>query len=111
MTDRDHFAAAAMTGMLAQGDDGSFSEQSYARGAYRWADAMLRERSESYGEIDEKCRDSNTIRSELTESEREAVNDAIYLCGAEAGLAGEQANATAWATYAATLRGLLDRMQ
>ena len=44
MTDRDHFAAAALTGLLAQGDDGSFSEDSYARGAYRWADAMLRER-------------------------------------------------------------------
>ena len=44
ITDRDHFAAAALTGLLAQGDDGSFSEESYARGAYRWADAMLRER-------------------------------------------------------------------
>ena len=41
---RDHFAAAALTGLLAQGDDGSFSEESYARGAYRWADAMLCER-------------------------------------------------------------------
>lgn len=45
MTDRDYFAAAALTGMLAQGDDGSFSEASYARGAYRWADTMLCERS------------------------------------------------------------------
>ena len=44
MTDRDQFAAAALTGLLAQGDDGSFSEESYARGAYRWADAMLCER-------------------------------------------------------------------
>lgn len=44
MTDRDTFAAAALTGLLAQGDDGSFSEESYARAAYRWADAMLRER-------------------------------------------------------------------
>ena len=44
MTDRDQFAAAALTGLLAQGDDGSFSEESYARAAYRWADAMLRER-------------------------------------------------------------------
>jgi hypothetical protein len=42
MNDRDTFAAAALTGLLAQGDDGSFSEESYARGAYRWADAMLR---------------------------------------------------------------------
>lgn len=44
MTDRDHFAAAALTGLLAQGDDGSFSEESYAVAAYRWADAMLRVR-------------------------------------------------------------------
>lgn len=41
---RDYLAAAALAGLLAQGDDGSFSEESYARGAYRWADAMLRER-------------------------------------------------------------------
>lgn len=47
MTDRDTFAAAALTGLLAQGDDGSFSEESYARAAYRWADAILRERDES----------------------------------------------------------------
>lgn len=38
---RDTFAAAAFAGLLAQGDDGSFSEESYARSAYRWADAML----------------------------------------------------------------------
>ena len=43
-SDRDTFAAAALAGLLAQGDDGSFSEESYARAAYRWADAMLRER-------------------------------------------------------------------
>lgn len=42
MTLRDHFAAAALTGLLSQGDDGSFSEESYVRAAYRWADAMLR---------------------------------------------------------------------
>jgi hypothetical protein len=44
ITLRDTFAAAALTGLLAQGDDGSFSEESYARAAYRWADAMLRGR-------------------------------------------------------------------
>ena len=45
----------------------------------------------------------------LTDAEREAVEAAIYLCGATAGLADEQANATAWAANAATLRGLLER--
>lgn len=44
MTDRDHFAAAAFAGLLAQGDDGSFSEESYAVAAYRWADTLLRVR-------------------------------------------------------------------
>jgi hypothetical protein len=47
VTDRDTFAAAALTGLLAQGDDGSFSEESYVRSAYRWADAMLREREQT----------------------------------------------------------------
>lgn len=47
MTDRDTFAAAALTGLLAQGDDGSFSEESYVRAAYRWADVMLREREKT----------------------------------------------------------------
>jgi len=61
MTDRDHFAAAALTGLLAQGDDGSFSEESYVRGAYRWADAMLRERgklsaSDSTAHEGDSCR-------------------------------------------------------
>ena len=45
----------------------------------------------------------------LTDAEREAIDAAIYLCGATAGLADEQANATAWAANAALLRGLLER--
>lgn len=49
-------------------------------------------------------------RLRLTDEERVAINDAVYLCGATAGLANEQANATAWATCAATLRGLLERL-
>ena len=48
-------------------------------------------------------------RLRLTDAEREAVSSAAYLCEATAGLAHERANATAWATCAATLRGLLDR--
>jgi len=45
MTDRDIFAAAALTGLLA--DDGDRTEcamPSFAARAYEWADAMLRER-------------------------------------------------------------------
>jgi hypothetical protein len=45
----------------------------------------------------------------LNGAERMAINSAIYLCESAAGLADENANATAWATCAATLRGLLER--
>jgi hypothetical protein len=45
----------------------------------------------------------------LIGAERMAINSAVYLCEATAGMADENANATAWAACAATLRGLLDR--
>jgi hypothetical protein len=61
---------------------------------------------EGYNKMKTLCVDGKY----LTDEEREAVNDAIYLCGATAGLAEEQGNATAWATCAATLRSLLERM-
>ena len=51
-----------------------------------------------------------TMDASLTDAEREAMETAIYLCGATAGLADEQGNATAWAATAATLRGLLERL-
>lgn len=50
-------------------------------------------------------------RLRLTDAERSAVNDAVYLCGATAGLANEQANANEWAKCAATLRDLLERLK
>ena len=43
MTDRDHFAAAALTGLLANEGDGPVLSQQ-CEYAYRIADAMLRER-------------------------------------------------------------------
>ena len=53
MNDRDTFAAAALTGLLAEGDDGhSFSEEAYCRAAYRWADVMLRERANHQAALD-----------------------------------------------------------
>lgn len=48
-------------------------------------------------------------RHVATDVEREAMNDAIYLCGATAGLANEQPNANAWSACAATLQGFLER--
>ena len=52
---------------------------------------------------------AEVARLRLTDAEREAVETALYLCEATAGLADEQGNATAWAATAATLRGLLER--
>lgn len=44
MTDRDHFAAAALTGLLLYGDETVSQPQDTAGKAYALADAMLRER-------------------------------------------------------------------
>ena len=44
MTDRDTFAAAALTGLLGGPGDKDFSMDYWARHAYEAADAMLRER-------------------------------------------------------------------
>lgn len=65
---RDTFAAAALTGLLAQGDDGSFSEESYARAAYRWADAMLRERDRVREPLPKEKRAEVSVA--LTDAER-----------------------------------------
>jgi hypothetical protein len=46
----------------------------------------------------------------LTAAEREAIDDAAYLCETTVGMSDERGNATAWATCAATLRGLLERI-
>ena len=47
MTDRDTFAAAALTGLLADdGDRIDHAMTDFTRRAYEWADAMLREREE-----------------------------------------------------------------
>lgn len=44
MTDRDTFAAAALTGLLATGQGPYHGEDYFAKAAYKAADAMLRER-------------------------------------------------------------------
>lgn len=69
------------------------------------ADEITRLRAEFSG----ARKQDETGQSVLTDAERMAINSAIYLCEATAGLADENANATAWATCAATLRGLLER--
>ena len=88
MTDRDTFAAAALTGLLA--DDGDRVEHAmpnFTSRSYEWADAMLRER----GNHPEKPNSSPA----LTDEEREAITCAAdLLIGSKPG---------------ATLRKLLER--
>jgi len=47
MTDRDHFAAAALTGLLYPEVDDEFAMPYIVGRAYLWADAMLRERAKT----------------------------------------------------------------
>lgn len=95
MTDRDYFAAAALTGLLFHNHEPPMPVRWWVEQAYDYADAMLRERAESYDESDEKCCDSNTIRTALTDAEREAVECALIWVNPE---------------RQATLRGLLERL-
>jgi hypothetical protein len=66
MTDRDTFAAAALTGLLA-GPGGKTAEQ-WALHAYSLADAMLRERERLA-----------TPKPTLTDAEREAIEWCLSL--------------------------------
>jgi hypothetical protein len=85
MSDRDTFAAAALTGMMSRV---SGKAEAFAEAAYKLADAMLRER----GNHSEKPNSSPT----LTDAEREAVHWFAHY-----GLPEHRA---------ATLRSLLERL-
>jgi hypothetical protein len=90
---RDTFAAAALSGMLARPDidDEPLEYHFLCEAAYRWADAMLRER-ERNGALS-AC---ETVPPTLTDEERAAIE----VC------------ATHWQTAPASkiLRGLLERI-
>jgi len=92
MTDRDEFAAAAMTGLLAGPGDKDFSMEYWARHAYGAADAMLRER-ERNGAV------SGRETVTLTDAERDAIEGAI----------ATEHERGAW-QWADTLRNLLTRL-
>ena len=71
MTDRDTFAAAALTGLLA--DDGDRIDPAmsdFTRRSYEWADAMLLER----GSVPHEA-----IKSTLSNDERRAIMFAIEI--------------------------------
>ena len=108
MTDRDTFAAAALTGLLTK-DDAAKPESMapwwpewVCAAAYRWADAMLRERGNH----------SETPNSSpaLTDAEREAVETAMdgYIAWMEDNSALETPPVQ---LKLATLRKLLERLK
>jgi hypothetical protein len=83
MTDRDHFAAAALTGLIvAMREEEEIGE--ICESAYGWADAMLRERAVT----------EPMTQPTLTDAEREAIERAVL---------GDDS------FHAATLRSLLER--
>ena len=102
MTDRDTFAAAALTGLLANGD---YSVESIPMLAYRMADAMLRESGVTEPLPKEKRAE---VSFALTNDERGAVKlaadfleDEFYGCSDKC---AAEHNAVA------TLRKLLERL-
>jgi hypothetical protein len=69
MTDRDHFAAAALTGWLAS-QQTVISQAEMAQRAYRYADAMLRERGQENHDAAPACADLGN-QPEKPDSSRE----------------------------------------
>lgn len=74
MTDRDHFAAAALTGLLAASDANSWADDLWAddlcRTAYGWADFMLRERDNHPA-----TPDSSPVTKPMPKEKRAEVSD------------------------------------
>lgn len=89
MTDRDTFAAAALTGLLAAPTDKDRSSEYWARFSYEIADAMLRVKGNQ--------REMDYPQPTLTDEEREALE---WLAYHRHGIAQEQV---------VVLRGLLAR--
>ena len=118
MTDRDTFAAAALTGLLVHAND-SIDEETLdtpsdiAYTAYQMADAMLRERDRTnHTPVTEPMAKEKRaeVSAVLTDAEREAVRFAATAALPETeklgGVAGELCR-----MHAATLRGLLERLK
>lgn len=97
MDDRDTFAAAALTGLLAAPTDKDRSSEYWARFSYEVAGAMLRLRSGA-------PEDCETVRCTLTDEEREAVLNAARAYELDR-------DEEECAEIAATLRKLLERLK
>jgi hypothetical protein len=77
MTDRDTFAAAALTGMMSRV---SGKAEAFAEAAYKLADAMLRERANSTPTGNATLSDGSVQNGcTLTDAEREAILTAADL--------------------------------
>jgi len=100
MTDRDTFAAAALTGLLAAPTDKDRSLEYWARLSYETADAMLRERGGTEPMPKEKRAE---VSYTLTDEEREAIREA-------AGAYNDNDDDEECAKIAATLHGILKRL-
>lgn len=103
MTDRDTFAAAALTGLIANGD---YSVDATPLLAYRMADAMLRERSRTGQSAEDTPPQSRAGTPTLTDEEREAVE----IAAAELDDEYYGTNCKKELAAAASLRNLLERM-
>ena len=110
MTDRDTFAAAALTGLLVHAND-SIDEETLdtpsdiAYTAYQMADAMLRERDRTnHTPVTEPMAKEKRAEGSaaLTDAERDAVK--------RASIAYEVLPTAGAQQVSATLRGLLERM-
>jgi hypothetical protein len=97
MTDRDTFAAAALTGLLADQSLGDLGDTTLATRAYELASAMIEERV--------KWNRAHT----LTDEEREAIETAMdgYIAWMDDNVALETPRVQA---KLATLRNLLERL-
>lgn len=62
MTLRDYFAAKAMQGFMATGEEGSLHPQTVARAAYAHADAMLAARETATGALHDYQRHSPALK-------------------------------------------------
>jgi hypothetical protein len=92
MTDRDTFAAAALTGLLTK-DDAAKPESMApwwpewaCSAAYRWADAMLRERERHHIPDAGKMTENTTNHDAVPEAKAYADGEPAPKCGGGAGL-------------------------
>jgi len=106
MTDRDHFAAAALTGLLSKSIAPEQAMSAYVRIASAYADAMLRERERTNHDAVPAAKAQSCEKSRpqvsLTHAERDAL---VELC-----CTGEQSPFPRDWRAAATVRKFLERM-